>query len=171
MEIIEYINYKGDSYYLHQGTTNKGNPKYWFSRKAEGDLVHIIPQGFEIYEEPNGMVYVRKIQPKLIKDHEINIIRRSIPKGLLAKLDLKKNIVTLFLSEESYSLYQAMMRFILIDEETREFEAQRYCFRGAIDDWIYLEISDDLKELATKCCFHLGKDSFYDLPYMVEGFK
>lgn len=79
-------------------------------------------------------------------------------------------MITIYLSEGSYKGYQALMRFILIDKKTREFEAQRYCFRGSIDDWIELDASTDLKNLAKKCCYHLGKDSFYDLPYLVEGF-
>ncbi len=27
---IVHINRKGDSYYLHQGVTKRGNPKYYF---------------------------------------------------------------------------------------------------------------------------------------------
>jgi hypothetical protein len=32
--------------------------------------------------------------------------------------------------------YTPVMRFILDDHETREFYAQRWCYRGSIDDWI-----------------------------------
>ena len=168
--MVEYTNYKGDRYYLYEGATKKGNPKYWFSKSADGKLLEEIPDRFEIYEEPNGMVYLRKIQSKLIFNEEIEIIKNSIPKGLDAKVDIKKNIITIYISENGTRNYQALMRFILIDDETREFEAQRYCFRGSIDDWIELDSSTDLKKLAKKCCYHLGKDSFYDLPYLVDGF-
>lgn len=167
---VKYINYIGDNYYLHKGLSKKGNPRCWFSKSMEGELLEDIPEGFEIYENPNGLVFLRKIPLKIITDKEIDIVKRSIPKRLRYKIDVKKNTITIYLSDGGYNLYQAMMRFILIDNDTREFEAQRYCFRGSIDDWIELDSSNDLMKLAQKCCVHLGKDSFYDLPYLVDGF-
>lgn len=168
--MLEYVNFKRDIYYLHEGTTKKGGAKYWFSKKLEGNLVAGLPNGYEIYEEPNGMVFLRKVQPKVISDNEIFTIENSIPKGLDTKVDIKKNTIAIYLSEGRSTFYQALMRFILVDDETREFDAQRYCFRGSVDDWIWLDSSDDLQKLAVKCCVHLGKDSFYDLPYRVDGF-
>ena len=132
--MVEYTNYKGDRYYLYEAATKKGNSKYWFSKSIEGKMVDDIPEGFEIYEEPNGMVYLRKIQSKLISNEEIEIIKDSIPKGLDTKVDIKKNIITIYISENGSRNYQALMRFILVDDKTREFKAQRYCFRGSIDD-------------------------------------
>ena len=40
------------TYYLHQGKTKTGKPKYYFSTKIKGDLVEEIPEGYEIYEHP-----------------------------------------------------------------------------------------------------------------------
>jgi len=77
--MVKYTNYKGNRYYLYEGVTRKGNSKYWFSKSIEGKMVDDIPEGFEIYEEPNGMVYLRKIQSKLITNEEIEIIKDSIP--------------------------------------------------------------------------------------------
>lgn len=116
------------------------------------------------------MVYLRKIRPQILTSNEVNNVKSSVPKELDAKVDVKKNMITIYLREDRFAWYQALMRFILIDKKTRKFEAQRYCFRGSIDDWIELDRSTDLKKLAKKCCCHLGKDSFYDLPYLVDGF-
>jgi len=38
----EYINRKGQKYYLHQGTTKTGKTIYLFSIKSEGNLVKNI---------------------------------------------------------------------------------------------------------------------------------
>jgi hypothetical protein len=168
--VVHYNNYKGNRYYLHEGLSKKGNPLYWFSKSSDGKLVREIPNGFEIYENPNGMVYLRRIQPQIIVENEINIVKNSIPKRVNTKINVDKNIITIYISEGSLDKYLGQMRFVLIDEKTREFEAQRYCFRSSIDDWIKLDSSKDLKKLAKKCCYHLGKDSFYDLPYLVDGF-
>ena len=54
---ITYTNRSLQTYYLHQGTTKTGKPKYFFSKKSEGNLVEQIPDGFEIYENPNAQVF------------------------------------------------------------------------------------------------------------------
>ena len=55
---ITYTNAKGKTYYLHQGTTKTGKPKYYFSMESEGHLAASIPVGFEIYENPNAQVFL-----------------------------------------------------------------------------------------------------------------
>jgi len=62
--------------------------------------------------------------------------------------------------------FRPMLRFILIDEENRKFVAERYCFRGSIDDWIEIGGPDSLEKLVKRFVKHLGQDSFYDLPLM-----
>jgi hypothetical protein len=71
---ITHVNAKGKTYYLHQGATKTGKPKYHFSPKSEGNLVETIPEGFEIYENPNAQVFIRKIPPQLITDEEKVIV-------------------------------------------------------------------------------------------------
>jgi len=56
-----------------------------------------------------------------------------------------------------------MMQFVLVDKKTREFEVERWCFRGSVDDWIGLDSSTDLEALVKKYGCHLGKESFYEL--------
>lgn len=54
---VQHINRKEDTYYLHQGRTKTGKPKYFFSRKSEGELCRQLPDGYEIYENPRGQVF------------------------------------------------------------------------------------------------------------------
>jgi hypothetical protein len=63
----------------------------------------------------------------------------------------------------SMASYMAVMRFVLVDEESRCFLPQRYCFRGAVDNWIGIGPSDGLESLVKTYFKHLGKDSMYDL--------
>ncbi|MDA8334651.1 MAG: hypothetical protein M0Z41_06635 [Peptococcaceae bacterium] len=165
---VEYTNCRRDRYYLHEGVTKKGNPKYYFSRKTDGNLCQQIPDGYEVFEDPNGGVYLQKIQIPLVTASEIEIIRNSIPEDVRHKVVSKGKTITIYTAE--YTNYQATMRFILANDHPRTFDAQRYCFRGSIDDWIHLSSSGNLAELARKCCVHLGRESFFDLPYMVDGF-
>ncbi len=46
--------------------------------KSEGDLVEGIPEGFEVYENPNAQVFLRKVQPKTITDEEVEVVKRGL---------------------------------------------------------------------------------------------
>ena len=62
---VKYLNRKGDTYYLHLGKTKTGKPKYFFSTKKDGILAKAVPDGYEIYEDPNARVFLRIIPPKI----------------------------------------------------------------------------------------------------------
>jgi len=57
---ITHVNRKRDTYYLHCGKTKTGKPRYWFAKSTEGDLVESIPEGYEVYENPDALVFLRK---------------------------------------------------------------------------------------------------------------
>ncbi len=68
---IEYVNRRGDKYYLLQGTTKTGKPKYYVSRKPNGVLVDQMPDGYEFRENPqDGILSVRKIRPTKVLPQE-----------------------------------------------------------------------------------------------------
>ncbi len=190
---ITHVNAKGKTYYLHQGTTKTGKPKYHFSPKSEGNLVEVIPEGFEIYEHPNAQVFLRQIQPKIITDAERQVVENSMQKyaGVSHyKIDVKGNAILIYssaqniaalsaifqdfpmsMSEKSEMMegfsqslhYTPVMKFELIDENKRLFATQRYCYRGSIDDWIYIGTSGELKMLVRRYVKHIDKESFFEL--------
>ncbi len=192
---ITYTNRKGKSFYLHQGLTKKGNPKYYFSQKSDGKLADNIPSGFEIYENPNAQVFLRRIRPKIITDAEVEIIRSGMEKYSQTehyKIDIKDNVISIYLADqnvdalselfqsglslsliekdvsdmiEQSTTYSPMMCFVLVDELQRQFIVQRYCFRGSIDDWIQIGEADELSKLVKQYVKHLGQDSYYELFY------
>jgi len=100
---VKYINYKGDTYYLHQGKTKTGKPKYFFSMKKEGVLVEAIPDGYKIYENPNARVFLRKISPRVFTDKEIFIVEngvKNLSKLRDFKIDIKNNQIIIFLPDQ-----------------------------------------------------------------------
>ena len=182
---VEYRNWKGQLFYLHEGKTKKGNPKYFFSQKSEGNLINEIPQGYEIYENVNGQVFLRKIEPKVIEDFEIEETKRELEKYPHLKyyrVGVKKNSIVIYeplqdikgltetlkkfgkhltedeAFEEIKPDYWAVMRFVLVDPATREFEVERMEYRN--DDWLYLE-TGNLKDLLQKFIPHIGRESFF----------
>jgi len=58
--------------------------------------------------------------------------------------------------------YAPMLQFILDDEKRRTFTAQRYCFRGSVDDWIDIGYGP-LTTLVKQYVKHLGKESYFEL--------
>jgi len=61
------------------------------------------------------------------------------------------------------SVYEKLLRFELIDPKDRLFSVERWCSRGSIDNWFYLEGPASLDALVKKYAKHLGKESFFEL--------
>jgi hypothetical protein len=188
---IEHVSRKGETYYLHEGRTKTGKPKFYFSRKQEGTLAAAVPAGYEVYENPNAQVLLRKILPKLVTDEEVATVERGVrelaklpyflidvkgpsivvhlPNGDIAFLEgiaapwLRRDPAELHRRLQKCLSYSPMMRFTLVDEKARQFAVCRWCFRGSIDDWFPLAASGDLETQVAKYCRHLGRDSFYEL--------
>jgi len=192
---ITYTNRGNQLYYLHQGKTKTGKPKYHFSRKDKGNLVEEVPDGYEIYEHPsNAQVFLRKKQLKIITDIESHLVNKYLKKIKSSHhylSDIKGKCVTIFESNQNIenlkkvfkvlplgglrsdqcvneilnreTAYSPIMRFILEDKKMRFFTAERFCYRGSIDDWIYIGGPDSLENLLKSYLKHLGQDSFYEL--------
>lgn len=188
---IEHVNRKGKTYYLHQGKTKTGKPKYFFSMKSAGNLVNRIPDGYEIYENPNAQVFLRKIRPQIVTPEEVDIVQAGVKRhaqGERCIIDVKGKCILVYLCDQNVDnlmeitsmglggdtarmqetllqsvTYSPVMQFVLEDETKREFGVERWCFRGSVDDWIWLDSGRDLKALVKKYVPHLGQESFFEL--------
>jgi hypothetical protein len=183
---VTHVNRKRDTYYLHAGTTKTGKPRYWFAKSAEGDLVESIPEGYEVYENPDAQVFLRKIVPQLITPAEVAVVEDGLKRyapGQNCLVDVQgeqivvhhAERITLDLKGFGFGLaelstinqrYMKVMRFMLVDEKDRTFRVQRWCFRGSIDRWIDLWESRSegtLADLVKTFCRHIGKESFFEL--------
>jgi len=188
--VLTYTNRKDDKYYLHEGRTKTGTPKYFFSTRKDGKLLERIPDGYEIYENPNGLVFLRKARPKIFSDEEMAIVENAMKNYTdleFYKIDVRGNAIIILLPLQDvdgikevisqFSLntpaqinhtLQRIIRFapemqlILTDKEKRLFGLQRYCYRG-MGSWITLSTSSNLKSLVKKYFKHLAKESFFDL--------
>jgi hypothetical protein len=132
---ITHRNRKGDTYYLCRRHTKGGRIRYAFSKDPNGELVDEIPEGYEVFEHPNGQVPLRRPVGSLFPDKAFR--------------EIEKHLGELFRDEQ----------FIL----SGEYCLERYCFLGGIDGWVILDGSASVKKLLAKYCKHLGKESFYAL--------
>jgi len=183
---VIHANRRGQSYYLHAGATKTGKPACWFSTKPEGDLADSIPEGYEVYENSNGQVFLRKTKPQVVTPIKVAIAENGLKRfapGQNCIVDVQKEHIVVYHAErvtfdlegfglrirsipDHYGNYIQVMRFTLVDEEARIFRAQRWCFRGSIDRWINLwglGAEGKLKDLVKKFCPHIGRESFFEL--------
>ncbi len=58
-----YTNRRGDIYYLHEGQTKTGKPRYFFARTCRAGALASVPEGFEVTESINAVVSLRRIKP------------------------------------------------------------------------------------------------------------
>ena len=161
--VVTHVNRKRDTYFLHQGKTKTGKPKFFFSKDSEGDLLDAVPDGYEIYENPNAQVFLRKTMPQVITDEEVAVVQTGLRKfapSLNCIVGMKAEHIVVYEGQGGH--YHQMLRFTLIDEKARWFSADRWCFRGSIDDWFHLG-DGYLSKLVEKYCRHLGKESFFEL--------
>ena len=179
---VNHTNRRGQTYYLHTGTTKTGKPRYWFSTRAEGELADSIPEGHEVYENPDAQVFLRKVVPQLVTPSEVAVVEDGLERyapGQDCLVDLKGEHIVVYHAERvtldledfglglrelppSYRNYMKVMRFTLVDEDARTFRVQRWCFKGWIDLWM-AGGQGNLRDLVKKFCTHIGRESFFEL--------
>ncbi len=160
---VTHVNRKQQTYFLREGKTKTGKPKYFFSKDSEGTLLDAVPEGYEIYENPNAQVFLRKAMPEIITEEEVAAVQIGLRKFAPTQnciVGTKREHIEVFQAEGGH--YNKMLRFTLTDEKTRQFSVDRWCFRGSIDDWFPLDCGE-LRKLVEKYCRHIGKESFFEL--------
>jgi len=96
---VTHTSKTGKTYYLHAGTTKTGKPKYFFSTKQGTEGVDAIPDGFEIYENVNGLVFLRKIPQQIIKPKEQAYVEAALKRhgeSWQYRAEVKKNTITVY---------------------------------------------------------------------------
>lgn len=190
---ITHTNRKGQTYYLHQATTKTGKPNYFFALYDEGDLAGTIPPGYEVYENPNGQVFLRKIRPQLVTPEEVATVEAGVQQDTRLEhyiVDLKKDTIFIYTPDpdvytssqffkmyprasaeqfaaslQRHRTYSAVLKFVLVNKKERLFQTYRCCFRHSVDDWIPLGGHAKLPNLVSTYVRHLGEDSFHNLYY------
>lgn len=96
---ITYTNRKGRTYFLCQGTTKTGKPRYYFTREPHETLAEGLPEGYKIRESINGIVSLTKARPALLTDKEINAVKavlQSHPQTRRYRVDVKSKQIMVY---------------------------------------------------------------------------
>ncbi len=188
---IQYTNDKQQLYTLYQKPNKRGTLRYYFSQKPSAGAIPVetLPPGYEIYENVNGQVFLRKHKPALITAAERQLtesILQQVGHIKYYKIDIKGTLLGIYTPAadvdrlvglmttinpyaevESVILrntqWEETMRFELIDADTRIFQALRYCYLGGIDDWIEIGAPAELAQVLQEFVPHIGQESDYEL--------
>ena len=75
-------NRRGDTYYLQEGKTPTGKPRYYAGKELTGTPLAALPQGHEFYERPDSaQVIVRKMQSSPITELERQQAERTVARA------------------------------------------------------------------------------------------
>jgi len=130
---VTYTNRKDLTYYLCKTTTKTGKPRYYFAREQKGEPVDEIPEGFEIGESVNGLVFLRKVRLMQILPKEIAAVEAAVerhPKSRNYRVNVKHDRIEIYEStgpdvDELLShLREASILFRRREQEAREFLEQ-----------------------------------------------
>ena len=58
--------------------------------------------------------------------------------------------------------FTPVLRFILEDEQARTYRAERWCYSGSIDNWLFIT-TGPVEQLARRMVPTLGTDAFFEL--------
>ncbi|HRX83259.1 MAG TPA: hypothetical protein P5307_29540 [Pirellulaceae bacterium] len=79
---MEYVNRRGHRYFVFQGKTKSGKPKYFASRKQKSDkaeLIESLPESYELFENPaDGLVHIRLRRTSPIIEAERELVERLV---------------------------------------------------------------------------------------------
>jgi hypothetical protein len=108
---VTYVNRKGHTYYLYQGTRKSGKTFYYFSRDQKDNPLEEIPAGYAIKENVNGLVSLAKEKPQKITAEELALVEQWLQKEHKPgkyRVDRKRNYIEMY--ERSSAEYEEIAK-------------------------------------------------------------
>ncbi|MEM8527933.1 MAG: hypothetical protein AAGG68_25050 [Bacteroidota bacterium] len=190
---FSYTNRQQKTYYVKAVPTKTGKLRYYLTQDAGAEnLITTIPKGFEVVEYPyDGKVVIRKQVPVWTTTEEKAIVQQAMEKHSPVKdflITAEKGGIAISISQFSHYFdamypsaeeakefwggnihrwkkYDWIVTFELLDKKTRKFQVIR---KANVEyDSVAIDEGADLKALAEKYCFHVGRESL--LQFWIPG--
>ena len=188
-----YTNRQGRTHYFRAVETKTGKFRYYVTTSdAYPNLVDAIPEGFEVVELPEeAKVVIRKKKPVLTNTQEKEILHDAIEEFSaltdffiyaegdylyvyhsqfnyaggqepnLSRAEAKEHFST---EIEKWMRFLTSLKFRLIDEEERVYQAERMVHTGFFSRQFYpIGEPGKLEDLAKEFGQHLGRASFFGI--------
>lgn len=78
--VFSYKNRMGETYYLHEGKTKTGKPRYYFAKDIREGALSVIPKGFELSESVNAVVSIRRAIAGAfpVPDEDVKLVEAAV---------------------------------------------------------------------------------------------
>jgi hypothetical protein len=189
-EQVTYTNRQGTIYYLCSRSTPRGTARYYLAKRPTGDPVSRIPDGFEIRESVNGGVSIGRCQELHLAAEEVHAVQtvidaqadptrfrlavkaRAIELHEIADFLSEDDLATSFpwvaprVSRENYrrfAYYSPRLRFVLVNDASRAFQAERMVYRSGFDGWRPVGGPGAITTLGVWLIPLISTDSFFEL--------
>ena len=78
--MLTHRNRRGQTYYLHAGTTKTGAPRYFFAKTIGEGALAAMPAGYEVAESINGVVTIRRATESIVPEADVQLVREALAK-------------------------------------------------------------------------------------------
>lgn len=93
---LSHTNRRSITYYLHQGETKSGKPRFFVAKTIRDGALAAMPDGYEFAESINGVVSVRRIQKSVIPEDDIGLVEKELARHRhirFHRVETKKNMI------------------------------------------------------------------------------
>ena len=171
---ITYTNRKGRTYYLCQGVTKAGKPRYYFATEVKGDRVERIPEGYVISESVNGVVSLAKEHPSLILEREIAVVKEAVQKHPQAKnyrVSVKSDRIEIYehVGPDLNDLFDGLQKklHLKLDANLKGCLQESERVHGQFTPVMRFIVADEQQRLfrAQRMCYRGSIDDWIDIGY------
>jgi len=168
---VVHRNRKGQTYYLCEGTTKTGKPRYYFARERGSKMLTEIPQGYQIRESVNGVVSLTKMRRREISDGEIDAVMAAVrmhPKASRYRVDTRSSDITIYerIGPDRLEL-AAELGLDTLSKNTLRRIAERESRSGQFSPMMRFILTDKERRLFTaqRMCFLSGMNDWIYLQH------
>lgn len=162
-EVLTYTNRMGETYYLHEGRTKTGKPRYFFARTVREGALAEMPEGYEVSESLNAVVSVRRIGKKksAVSDADLKRVRDEMRRhGHLHAHEVQVEKDAIVIHEPAPGgRYSPVMKFERGRPGSYAIHRMTYFGHGG---WSHTLELGDLDTLARKYVERIDTDRFFD---------
>lgn len=188
--VFTYKNRMGDTYYLHEGTTKTGKPRYFFAKATRAGALATMPKGLEVCESINGVVSVRRkiAGASPVPDGDVKVVELAVGRhphlrGYMVRAlgnavvvfepyprpdDLQDIAQRLGGADRAPAFIEDRLKkaqfapVMKFERDAKGYSVFRMTYRGK-GGWSWPLATGKLPELAKKFVRHINTDEFFEL--------
>ncbi len=189
-KVFTHENRLGSTYYLHEGRTKTGKPRYFFAKTLGEGTRSKVPEGFEVSESINGVVSIRRKTTGApgVTDEDVKLIDTAVARqrhlqGFMVRVvgsaivifephprpsELRDFAQRLGVEPRASSFVAERMKraqyapIMKFEREGAGYVVLRMTFRGK-GGWSWPLGAGKLEGLAVRFVPIIGKEAFFDL--------